>query len=453
MLTGVKAVVGALTGSLGIIAEALHSLLDLGAALMTMFSVRYSDRPADASHQYGHGKIENLSAVGQTILLLATCGWITWEAVARMTGRSQAEVEANAWGVGVMLFSIAVDWHRARLLKRAAEKHRSQALEADALHFSSDILSSAMVIVGLILTRLGLPIADSLAALLVSAWIVVISIRLAMRAIGALLDSAPRGLREDIVSAASSVRAVEAVTQVRVREAGSTTFVDLSLVMNGDLTLEEAHTWLDEVEESVRDVIPGADVVIHAEPHSCPEDILRNMGQVRRELDALATEQGFRYRHVRLVDQPDGTVALFSVTFPGEHPLEKARMQTDAIEKELVRRLEFLHDAEAQIESVGRHTDEDLDEDKMMSQAGAAVRSVEGVLDFHDLKLVRAGRTPDGKPTWLVTVHVTIAPSSTVDESQVAVAAVQREVMQRLPIVSAVHVHQEARSVKSNPGA
>ena len=151
-LTGIKVVVGLCSGSIGILAEAAHSGLDFIAALVTYIAVRTAGRPADAEHLYGHGKIENLSAMVETLLLLATCGWIIHEALQRLLSNS-VQVEASVWAFGVMAVSILVDLSRSRMLKRVAVKHRSQALEADALHFSTDVWSSAVVIIGLIGVR------------------------------------------------------------------------------------------------------------------------------------------------------------------------------------------------------------------------------------------------------------------------------------------------------------
>jgi len=200
-LTAFKTVVGVLTGSLGILAEAAHSGLDLIAAGMTLFAVRVSARPADRTHLYGHGKVENLSAMFETLLLLATCAWIVWEAVHRLMFH-EVKVEVNAWSFVVMGTSIAIDISRSRVLARAAKAYNSQALEADALHFQTDVWSSAVVILGLICVKVGgwfpavewLREADAVAALGVSVIVIWISWKLGRRTIDALLDSAPVGM-------------------------------------------------------------------------------------------------------------------------------------------------------------------------------------------------------------------------------------------------------------------
>src|SRR5216684_671681 len=198
-ITALKVLVGVSTRSLGILSEAAHSALDLVAAIITLFSVRVSDKPADADHQYGHGKVENFSAFIETGLLLLTCIWIISEAVKRLFFHS-VEIEPSAAAFVVMLLSILVDAWRSRALGRIATKYDSQALEADALHFSTDIWSSSVVILGLALVQLGrsyhvtwLSKADPIAALFVAGVVVSVSWRLARRTVDALLDAAPPG--------------------------------------------------------------------------------------------------------------------------------------------------------------------------------------------------------------------------------------------------------------------
>ncbi|MBR9976373.1 MAG: cation diffusion facilitator family transporter, partial [Bacteroidetes bacterium] len=176
LLTTMKLLVGLWTGSLGILSEALHSALDLLAAMITFFAVRVADRPPDADHQFGHGKIENLSALVETLLLLATCGWILYEAYDRLS-TGGIHVDVNVWAFVVIGISIVVDISRSRALMRVARKYNSQALEADALHFSTDIYSSLVVLVGLVSVLIGFPEADAIAAAVVAGIVIWISLR------------------------------------------------------------------------------------------------------------------------------------------------------------------------------------------------------------------------------------------------------------------------------------
>lgn len=180
LLTGGKITVGVMTGSLGILSEAAHSALDLLAALITYFAVVVSDKPADKEHNYGHAQIENVSALIESGLLFLTCGWIIKEAVNRLLFHN-VTVEINAWSFAVIIVSIIVDYSRSRALSKVARKFNSQALEADALHFFSDIFSSFVVLVGLIFARFGMKIADPIAALTVAVIVMLASLKLAKK--------------------------------------------------------------------------------------------------------------------------------------------------------------------------------------------------------------------------------------------------------------------------------
>jgi cation diffusion facilitator family transporter len=271
LLTGMKMVVGFSTGSIGILSEAAHSALDLVAAAVTLWAVGASSRPADRDHPYGHGKIENFSALFETGLLLGTCAWISYEASKRLLFES-VHVEATAWSFGVMAVSIVVDVSRSRALMAAAKKHRSQALEADALHFSTDVWSSSVVLVGLAAVvaseAFGLPWlakADAVAALGVALIAVIVSLRLGKKSIDDLLDAAPPDLLGQ-VAAAAHVEGVLEVSQVRVRRSGPNVFADVTLEVARGLSLEAAHEIAHRSELAVRAAVPDADVVMHANP-------------------------------------------------------------------------------------------------------------------------------------------------------------------------------------------
>jgi len=273
VLTSFKLIVGLATGSLGILAEAAHSALDLAAALVTFFAVRVAGRPADEEHRYGHGKVENLSALFETALLLVTCIWIIYEAVQRLFF-NPVEVDASVWAFVVMFVSIAVDYSRSRVLFRAARRHNSQALEADALHFSTDIWSSSVVILGLIGVRLAaafprltvLKQADAVAAVGVAFIVIYISLQLGKRTIMALLDTAPSGVVAKITAAVDAVPGVSQTHHVRVRPSGPFYFVDVHVLMQADLPLGQAHDLTEQVTDAIHNILPGADVTVHPEP-------------------------------------------------------------------------------------------------------------------------------------------------------------------------------------------
>ncbi|MBZ5619649.1 MAG: cation diffusion facilitator family transporter [Acidobacteriia bacterium] len=272
-LTAFKIVVGVLTRSLGILAEAAHSGLDLIAALLTFLAVRYSGKPPDRTHLYGHGKIENLSALCETLLLMATCAWIVWEAIHRLMFH-RIDVEVTWWSFGVMATSIVIDVSRSRMLARTAKKYHSQALEADALHFQTDIWSSAVVILGLVAVKAGewwprlafLRSGDAVAALGVSAVVMWVSVQLGRRTVDELLDTAPKGMEERILAAVQAVPGVRNCHQIRLRHSGPMLFVDLHVLVDGHQTLAEAHDLTETIERAIREIVPGADVTVHPEP-------------------------------------------------------------------------------------------------------------------------------------------------------------------------------------------
>jgi cation diffusion facilitator family transporter len=273
-LTGFKIIIGLTTGSLGILAEAAHSGLDLMAAVMTFLAIRISGKPADSTHLYGHGKAENLSALFETLLLLVTCFWIIYEATHRLLFHPVA-LKVTFWSFAVMITSIAVDISRSRVLYRAARKYHSQALEADALHFSTDIWSSGVVILGLVCVKASgwvpglafLHQADSVAAILVGLIVVYISVKLGVSTVQALLDVAPSGIEGKIISAVEVLPGVTDCHNVRVRYSGPQLFVDIHVLVDGNQTLKEAHNLTEEIERTIQNLVPNADVTVHPEPN------------------------------------------------------------------------------------------------------------------------------------------------------------------------------------------
>ncbi len=264
-LTLFKFVIGMLTGSLGILSEALHSCLDLVAAVITFFSVRVSDKPADKDHNFGHGKIENFSALMETILLLITCVWIIYEAINRLVS-GNTHIEVNIWSYIVVISSIIIDINRSRMLYRVAKKYNSQALEADALHFSTDIWSSSVVLFGLICAHFGFFFADSVAALVVAAIVLLVSYRLGRKAIEVLLDTAPIETINLVEKTLATFSEIKDFHDLKVRTAGADTFIKVNLHLEPNLSLLTVHEICDKVEKELMTIIPRSEVYIHAEP-------------------------------------------------------------------------------------------------------------------------------------------------------------------------------------------
>jgi len=328
-LTGLKLVVGLVTNSLGILAEAAHSGLDLVAAAMTFLAVKISAKPADKTHHFGHGKIEGFSAFIEVLLLLLTCGFIVYKAIQRLTGQ-MAEVEVNIYSFGVMGISIVVDIIVSRLLYRAARKHKSQALEADGLHYASDIWSSAVVIVGLVGFKFfNYPLADPMAALVVSVLVIVVSIRLAIRTIHVLLDAAPAGLREKLEEALGQLSGIESLNSLRVRHSGTSTFVDMRLTLDSGLSFVEAHRTASAVEQKVSEIIPGADALVHVNPSEKPS--VKTISNIMKEHQALFSG----YHDLDIIRHQDSYLVNMHLVMAGDSHIEEAHEVCDHLEQDI----------------------------------------------------------------------------------------------------------------------
>lgn len=265
LLVSFKMVVALSTGSLGILSEALHSALDFVAAAVTWVAVKLSDKPADNEHNFGHGKIENFSALIEAFLLFATCGWIIFEAVSRLSSDAKP-VEVGFWSFAVVITSILVDVGRSRALMKAAKKYKSQALEADALHFSTDIWSSAVVLFGVAGSFFGFHRADAIAALAVAIIVIWVSVKLSLRAIDELLDKAPDGIREKVAELIGEVDGVIKSHSLRVRSSGDTYEIDVNIHVAPTLSIVEAHDISERVEKVLRENLGKIMINVHVEP-------------------------------------------------------------------------------------------------------------------------------------------------------------------------------------------
>ncbi|HEY6274095.1 MAG TPA: cation-efflux pump [Terriglobales bacterium] len=302
-ITVLKLVVGLSSRSLGILSEAAHSGLDLVAAFITFISVRVSDKPADAEHQYGHGKVENFSAFIETGLLLLTCIWIVWEALRRLSGHHSVLIEPSISAFAVLFASMLVDWWRSRKLKRIATKYDSQALEADAIHFSTDIFSSGIVALGLVLVwagrRFDLPVlskGDPIAALVVSGVIVYVSSRLGRKTVDALLDAAPPGYRNRIMDAVLKINGVIEVERVRIRRAGNRYFADLTVGLARNVTFQRSGQVVAEITDAIHAILPNCDVVVHSVPRATGHENLFD------RIRAVASRNNFSVHDVSVQD-------------------------------------------------------------------------------------------------------------------------------------------------------
>ncbi|HKF01633.1 MAG TPA: cation diffusion facilitator family transporter [Candidatus Sulfotelmatobacter sp.] len=392
VITGLKIAVGVTTGSLGILSEAAHSGLDLIASVLTFFSVGVSDKPADADHQYGHGKIENFSAFVETGLLLITCAWIIYQAVLRLFFR-RVEIEPSAAAFAVMLFSMGVDWWRSRVLGRIANKYDSQALEADALHFSTDIWSAAVVVLGLVLVLVGrayrlewLNAADPVAALFVAGVVVSVSWRLARRTIDALLDAAPPGVRSQIHDAVSRIEGVLEVDRVRIRRAGNRYFADLAVGVARTVTFQRSEQLATAVTESVRRILPDADVTVQPLPRA------QRTENIFDRIRGVATRMNLNVHDISVQDIAGQLHVEQHVELDERMTLKEAHDQVTELEADMRRELPEISDILTHIESEPAtiETPEELVGDAELEHRLRAVAAqFPEILDVHDFVFKR----------------------------------------------------------------
>jgi cation diffusion facilitator family transporter len=392
VITGLKIVVGVSTGSLGILSEAAHSGLDLVAAILTFFSVRVSDKPADAEHQYGHGKVENFSAFVETALLLLTCVWIIYEAVIRLFYR-KVEIEPSIAAFAVMLFSMAVDWWRSRALGRVATKYDSQALEADALHFSTDIWSAGVVVIGLLLVWLGrtyrldwLRDSDPIAALVVAAVVVSVSWRLARRTVDALLDAAPPGVRSQIYDAVLRLDGVLEVDRVRIRRAGNRYFADLAVGLARTVTFQRSQQLAAAVTESVRRILPNADVTVQ------PLARAQHTENVFDRIRAVATRRNLNVHDISVQDFQGRYHVEQHVELDERMSLKDAHDQVTELEADMRDDVPQITDILTHIESepaTVEKPEEFMGNPELEHRLRAVAAQFPEILDVHDFILKR----------------------------------------------------------------
>ena len=447
-LTTMKLVVGWATGSLGILAEAAHSGLDLIAAVVTFLAVRVSGRPPDTEHHYGHGKVENLSALIETLLLLATCAWIIYEAVNRLFFED-VPVQATPWAFAVMAVSIIVDFTRSRALMRAAKKHGSQALEADALHFSTDIWSSCVVIVGLGGIRLGDALAashpaaaewlfraDAIAALGVSVIVIYVSYRLGRRTIAVLMDKAPEGMSTSVRQAVAKLPGVSDVRQVRVRQSGPATFVDLVLSVNADTSVERAHGIAAEAENMVHQLVPKSDVMVHVEP--CAPDGTGPVETIR----GIAAAHGVEVHDIVLRDVNGRQTLEMHAEVPGDLSVDQAHDLVSTVEQSLIRGVTGVEDVVVHIEpGSSERICQPADRSPAAAIQGAMEllrRDYPSLRDCHSVSI-----TSDDRNRLGLSFHCTVSPDLSVAEAHELTTRIEVFLRGRFPDLVQILIHVE----------
>lgn len=430
-----KFTIGTMTGSLGLISEGLHSLLDFGATIMTFLAVRVSDKPADEEHHYGHGKIESVAALGETVLLFLTSVWIIYEAIHRLLA-PKIEVEATWWSFIVIVVSIIIDISRARALKRAAEKTGSMALEADALHFSSDVLSSSVVLVGLGFVALGWPQGDSIAAVGVSIFVCRAGWMLGRRTFNSLIDTAPEGSSERIRSLANAIPGVVAIERVRIRPAGNILFADIDVAVGRGLSQTNSAVLREKIALAIKEDMPTAEVTVSIHPLALNEETICQRALI------IAANRGAHIHHVTAHKIAERLSVSFDLEVEGSLPLSEAHRIATNLEADM--RHEFGEDTEVEshLEPMEDRAVLGLDADperrNEITQALNRLARESGA--FSDIHNVRVRRTALGL---IVIFHCRTAPSRTVTDIHRGVDELERSLRREITGIWRVVAHAE----------
>src|SRR5262245_36779100 len=434
-LTAAKAIVGFTTGSLAILTDAAHSLIDLLATIMTYFAVRVGGRPADDEHHYGHGKVESISALAETALLFVLSAIVIWEASRRLWEGSHA-VTATPIAFAVVLGAIVIDFFRARLLTRIANKTSSEALHADALHFSSDLWASVAVLVGLAGIALGYSWADSAAAIVVAVFICIAAWQLGRRTVDTLTDTAPAGVSARVNAVLAGVKGVVAVERVRVRKVGPTTFVELEVATSRTLPLDRVAAIKDEIIAGLRGELGDSEIAVTVVPRALDnETVLERVMVIARNL-ALPVH------HVTVHAIGNRLAVSLDLEVDGSMPLGAAheiatRLET-AVQDELGPEVEVeTHIEPLQTEDISGH---DASADRVSAVSTTLSRiagSLGSVREVHD---VRMRETAEGD---IVNFHGRVDPALSVHDVHEKVDALERGLRQTFPTIKRVIGHAE----------
>jgi cation diffusion facilitator family transporter len=435
-MTIAKGAVGISTGSLALLSEAGHSLIDFGATVMTYAAVRVSGKPADEQHHYGHDKIESVTALAETALLFLLSGIVVWEAGKRLIEHEPHAVDANIWAFGVIGASIVIDFFRARALSRTAKATQSEALEADALHFSSDLWASLAVLIGLGGVRLGIWWADSVAALAVAILVCVAGWRLGRRTIDTLTDTAPAGAADKIRKIATSVSGVVAVEQVRARAVGAKTFIDLVVAVSRTLPLDRVNAIRGDVETALRQDMPGAELTVTTDP------VALNNETVMDRIMVIARNRALAVHHVT-VHQLRGKLAVaLDLEVDGKLSLREAHDLADGLEGAIAAELGLDVEVETHIEPLQPQeaSGREAPPERVNAVKIALAELAPETRVIRDVHNVRVRETDEGE---IVNFHCRVDPDLTVQTAHENVDALERALRARSPSIKRVIGHTE----------
>lgn len=435
-LIALKLSTGLASGSLGLVSEAVHSGTDLVAALLTFFAVGIAGRPADRGHPYGHGKAEHLAALAEAAALVLVSIGVAVLAVLRLFGVIETEVNAAWWAFAVVAVVIAIDFSRTSISLRSARRYKSAALLSNALHFGSDLAGTLAVLLGLTVVALGWPQGDSVAALFVAALVVIAAARLIRRNVDVLMDRAPADATEAARQAIRKHVPAVRLRRLRLRQAAGRHFVDVVIGVSPGAAVAQGHAAADAVEEAVRRVLPGADVVVHVEPKSAREADIRERAQ-----DAALRVPSVREIHNINVLTVDGRTEIsLHLKLPGALSLDAAHAVAEQVERTIL-------DAVPEATAVLTHLEP-------LAEAAEGWRPSEREIERHAESVLRIVQEETGaSPRELrvlqtgegLVVFLTLGldPRTDLAAAHGMASAVEERIRRERPEIADVHVHTE----------
>jgi cation diffusion facilitator family transporter len=434
-LTLAKLLAGLATGSLGILSEAIHSFIDFCATVITYFAVRWGDQPPDAEHHYGHAKVESVAALVETALLFLTTIWIFYEAIHRLV-TGETHIEIAWWAAAVIVASVIVDYFRQRALHRVAKATSSEALAADALHFSSDMWSSLAVLVGLGGVWMGFPAADAIAALVVAVFVALIGIRLGRRTLDTLLDAAPGGASERIRTIAESTDGVIGVRRLRIRPAGATLFVGALVMVPRTLPVDVMGEMREKLAARIRAEFPNADVTVTAEPVALDDET------ISQRVMLIAAGQRLAIHHLTVQDVGGKRAVSFDIEVDGQLSLEAAHAKATGLERAISRELGNDVEVESHIEPLPDSilTGKEISEGERKNLEVDLRRLASTHDRIHDIHNIRVRRNSEGL---FVHYHCRFAPDETVDMVHDVIDRIETALQQRHKEIRRVIAHAE----------
>ena len=430
-LIALKLGTGLATHSLGLLSEAAHSGTDLIAALLTFFAVGVAARPADLGHQYGHGKAEHLSALGEASILVLASLFIAWRAILRLAGHTHTHVDARWYALVVIGVVIAIDVGRTAASWRAARRYHSAALSSNALHFASDFGGSTAVLVGLLFVRAGYPKADSIAALFVACIVTAAAARLMRGNVDVLMDRVPADAETAARTAIAGIVPAVELRRLRMRQAGGRVFADVVIGVSYDAAVGQGHAAADAVERALESALPEADVVVHVEPRGAADADVRE----RAHAAALNVPRVREVHNVTVVALASGTELSLHLKLPGEMELDEAHAIAEQVEHAILA-------AVPEVTAVQTHL-EPLSED-------AAAAEVSGDAATVDRVVREATGGPPDELRFLHTdeglvAHLTLTLDSAtaLADAHAVASRIEESLRRELPEIADVIVHTE----------